>query len=150
MSETNLSITQNIYNALIGYAAANETSYLGRSLITPDVYTDIAKSGSTVRVGNMEGGRLLPSGDGQTVYRADVFQFVEIYNVPQAQTETERPTAEREVELIADEVATTLWNADFDCINVTEIVQRNTYTKPGSIKTPTAELRILINPSGES
>lgn len=146
MSEENFSITQNVFNALVNAQAANEMSYLGRATILPDLFVDIAKSGATVRVANMEGGVLQPGEPGR-VDRTDVLQIIQIFNVPSGQNEVDRPSAEREVDLIADEIALALWNADFDCINVTEIVQRNTYTKPGSVKTPTAELRILINPS---
>jgi hypothetical protein len=150
---SNKSITQNIYDALDIYAQTYGMSYLGRAMITPDKYTEIAGRGATVRVANMEGGTLQMGGDRQSVKRTDVLQFIEIYNIPSAQNERDRPTAEREVDLIADDIALALWNSEFlqsECINVTEILQRNTYTKPGSVKTPTAELRITINPKGQA
>lgn len=150
MSEENRSITQNVFDALNSFAQANEMGYLGRALIIPDKFIDIAKVGATVRVGNMEGGTLQMNGNGASVRRVDVLQMIDIFNIPGGQNEQDRPSAEREVDLIADEIALALWTADFHCLNVTEIIQRNTYTKPGSVKTPTAELRILINPSGKT
>lgn len=150
MSEENRSITQNVFDALVAAQNANEMSYLGRATIVPDKFIDIAKQGATVRVGNMEGGTLQMGGNGASVRRVNVLQFIDIFNIPTGQNEQDRPSAEREVDLIADEIALALWTADFKCLNVTEVIQRNTYTKPGSVKTPTAELRILINPAGET
>lgn len=141
-------ITNAIYDVLMAEKALDKSnSFLAEALIIADFYTEVAKTGATVRLKGVIGGELMTDGLGG-VRRDNVVFDMAIYVVPPAQTEDDRNDSRFDVDRFADEIATVLVDSISlrqDCINVDSIQYFEDWTKPGSVKTPAIGFRVFIN-----